>query len=37
MGEIAEHVLNGALCAECGMIIDGHETGFTRLCEDCDE
>jgi hypothetical protein len=37
VGEIADYVLNGALCAECGMIIDGKETGYFRHCEDCGE
>jgi hypothetical protein len=35
MGEIAEIMLEGVLCEQCGCLIDGEETGYPRLCEDC--
>ncbi|BBN97473.1 hypothetical protein [Sporolactobacillus terrae] len=35
MGEIAEMMLNGLLCEQCGCLIDGEETGHPRKCEDC--
>ncbi|WP_169736931.1 hypothetical protein [Sporolactobacillus terrae] len=37
MGEIAEMMLNGFYCEQCGCLIDGEETGYPRLCEDCAE
>ncbi len=36
MGEAAEMVLDGLLCECCGMMIDGEELGYPRLCEDCE-
>lgn len=35
MGEIADMMLDGILCEQCGCLIDGEETGYHRLCEDC--
>jgi hypothetical protein len=35
MGDIAEMVLVGFLCIECGGFIDGCETGHPRECEGC--
>ncbi|WP_197021177.1 hypothetical protein [Sporolactobacillus terrae] len=35
MGEYAEMMLEGVLCEQCGCLIDGEETGYPRLCEDC--
>lgn len=37
MGEIAELVINGFLCQECGAHIDFEESGYPRSCEDCAE
>lgn len=34
MGEIAELMINGALCEECGDFIE-NAPGHPRLCEDC--
>lgn len=34
MGEIAEAMLNGTLCEECGDFIDAG-SGCPRLCDDC--
>jgi hypothetical protein len=36
MGEIAELMLNGFYCEQCGGLIDGEEPGYPRLCEDCE-
>lgn len=36
MGEIAEMVLDGLLCEQCGIFVDGEETGYPRSCEDCE-
>ena len=36
MGEIAEMMLEGAMCEECGEFIDdGEECGYPRLCAAC--
>lgn len=35
MGEMAEMMINGALCEHCGSFLDGDEPGYTRLCSDC--
>lgn len=37
MGDIAELVLMGVLCQECGSAIDDDVTGYPRRCEDCEE
>ncbi|MFT8928500.1 MAG: hypothetical protein ABF969_04100 [Sporolactobacillus sp.] len=37
MGEIADMMLDGVLCEQCGCLIGGEETGYPRLCEDCAE
>lgn len=34
MGEIAEMMLDGTLCEQCGTFI-GEPVGYPRLCEDC--
>lgn len=36
MGEIAEMILEGILCEECGSLVDGEEVGYPRKCEDCE-
>jgi Fe2+ or Zn2+ uptake regulation protein len=36
MGQIADDIINGLLCQECGQFIDFEEPGFPRTCEDCD-
>lgn len=36
MGEIAEAMLDGFLCASCGSFLDGESPGFARFCGDCD-
>lgn len=35
MGEVAEMMLDGTLCEQCGTFI-GPPVGYPRLCEDCD-
>lgn len=35
MGEIAEAIINGYLCEECGCPVDGEEPGYPRECEFC--
>jgi hypothetical protein len=37
MGEIADMILMGFICQQCGMPIDGDAYGFPRCCEDCDD
>lgn len=36
MGEVAEMILEGLLCEECGDFIDGEEPGYPRKCEGCE-
>lgn len=37
MGEIADMMLEGDLCAGCGVYMDGDGDGFPRYCSnDCD-
>lgn len=32
MGEIAEMMLDGTLCGDCGTLIDGEDAGYPRYC-----
>jgi hypothetical protein len=32
MGEIADDMINGFVCAMCGVFLDGDEPGFPRYC-----
>ena len=34
MGEIADAMIDGELCQECGVYI-GPATGYPRSCSDC--
>ncbi len=37
MGEIADMMLEGDLCAGCGVYMEGDGDGFPRYCSDeCD-
>lgn len=36
MGEVAELILMGFLCQQCGMPVDGDAFGFPRCCDSCD-
>lgn len=35
MGEIAEMMLDGELCACCGVHLKGEAEGFARYCSSC--
>lgn len=35
MGEIADMVLDGILCEQCGEYIDDPGPGYPRLCAGC--
>lgn len=37
MGEMADGMIDGLFCQECGDFIDGDEPGFPRTCENCDD
>ncbi|EPF4336884.1 hypothetical protein ACSSH6_000891 [Enterococcus faecalis] len=37
MGEIAEMMLEGVLCAGCGVFLDVDGNGYPEYCEDCQE
>lgn len=37
MGEIAEAMVNGLFCEQCGALVDGKEVGYPRLCADCED
>lgn len=36
MAEHADMMINGLLCQQCGVFIDGLEPGFPRTCGGCD-
>lgn len=35
MGKIADNMLIGLLCDQCGSFIDGTFPGYPRSCDDC--
>lgn len=35
MGEIADMMLDGMLCQECGVFIDDDQSGYPRSCKSC--
>ena len=35
MGDIADMMLEGDLCATCGVYMDGDGDGSPRYCKDC--
>ena len=37
MGEIAEMMLEGYLCSQCGVFLSEEPTGYATLCESCQE
>lgn len=37
MGEIADGLIDGLLCVDCGEYIDGDEPGHPRKCKGCQE
>ena len=36
MGDIADAMMDGLFCSQCGRLIDGEEPGHSRLCGDCE-
>lgn len=37
MGEAVDMILEGILCEDCGVFIDGAKPGYPRKCEVCEE
>jgi hypothetical protein len=37
MGDMADMMIEGVLCEECGSLIDRDAPGYPRSCEDCRE
>jgi len=38
MGDIADMMLDGTLCSNCGVYLeDGNPEGYPRQCEDCQD
>lgn len=37
MGEIAEMMLDGTLCAGCGVYLDEEPAGYPVYCDDCED
>jgi hypothetical protein len=35
MSDIAEMMLEGILCATCGVYLDSEPVGFPKYCEQC--
>lgn len=35
MGDIAEMIICGILCEQCGVFIDCVDVGHPRLCDSC--
>jgi hypothetical protein len=35
MGEIADMMIGGEMCAWCGVWLESQEMGFPVLCHDC--
>jgi len=36
MGDIADMMIEGLLCQQCGSHIDGETPGHPRYCADCE-
>lgn len=36
MGDISKDIQEGLICAGCGVLLDGDEPGYVRVCEACD-
>lgn len=34
---MVELMLEGVICEQCGVFIDGLAPGYPRCCEDCEE
>ena len=37
MREYADEIINGFVCSECNKFLDGDETGYPRLCKNCEK
>lgn len=37
MGEIADDMIDGLVCEECGKYLPGTPPGHPRLCFECEE
>ena len=37
MGDVADMVIDGYLCQQCGVVIDNDESGSPRTCDNCKE
>lgn len=37
MGEIADMMIEGILCEQCGVFLEGEPPGYPRLCGDCEK
>lgn len=35
MGDIAEMIIMGIMCEQCGVFLEGDAPGFPRRCECC--
>ena len=35
MGEMADMIIDGTVCEECGAFLDGAMPGYPRKCSDC--
>ena len=35
MGEISDAMINGEMCEDCGIFLDGEPPGHPRYCKDC--
>ena len=35
MGDAAEDILDGLMCEDCGVLIDGDNPGYPRKCDGC--
>ncbi|OLN21879.1 hypothetical protein BTO30_12330 [Domibacillus antri] len=36
MGDMAEMVLDGLICERCGSFTDEEESGYAKLCGECE-
>ena len=37
MGDIADAIIAGFLCQQCGEVVDDDETGYPRTCAGCQD
>jgi hypothetical protein len=35
MGDQADFILEGGVCEQCGVVIDGESPGYPRTCNGC--